>query len=114
MLAAGFKRYYVVHVARKFRNLIHYCFMLVDVQFDHKLIAQLFDLQPDAVVWYAPVFSEEDIVDFEYRYCNVAASRLLGVPVNEVTGTTLKNCPFLEQQTIDHILEQCITSDHRE
>jgi signal transduction histidine kinase len=83
--------------------------MLLEVQFDHKLIAQLFDLQPDAVVWYAPVFLDDEISDFEYRYCNSAASRMFGVPVHEVTGTPLKECSFLDEVTRSLIFEQCLT-----
>jgi signal transduction histidine kinase len=81
--------------------------MLVEVQFDPKLVAQLFDLQPDAVVWYAPVFDEEEIIDFEYRYCNAAASRLFGEPASEVIGKPLRECRFLDEVTRNFIFTQC-------
>lgn len=88
--------------------------MLIDLQFDPKLIAQLFDLQPDAVVWYKPVFEDDQIIDFEYRYCNAAASTLLGVSVQDVRDTTLKQCTFLDEITRNHIFEQCVTVFHEE
>jgi signal transduction histidine kinase len=83
--------------------------MLLEIQFDHKLVAQLFDLQPDAVVWYSPVRSKGKIVDFEYRYCNSAACRLFGVPAAEVVGTPVKECSFLDPLTRELIFEQCLT-----
>jgi signal transduction histidine kinase len=81
--------------------------MLLEVQFDQNAIAQLFDLQPDAVTWYTPVFAEDEIVDFEFRYCNTAASRLFGVPVNHVMGSTVKESTFLDDVTRNYIFEQC-------
>jgi signal transduction histidine kinase len=82
--------------------------MLVDLEFDPKLIAQLFDLQPDAVVWYNPIFEDDEIVDFEYRYCNSAASQLFGAALQEVKHSTLMHSTFIDEVTRGHIFEQCV------
>jgi signal transduction histidine kinase len=83
--------------------------MLLDVPFDQKQIAQLFDLQPDAVIWYIPIFKtdSERIVDFEVRYCNSAASRIFNVPVKAIIGTRLSVAPFIDDTTRNHIFQQC-------
>jgi signal transduction histidine kinase len=45
------------------------------------LIAQLFDHQPEAVVWFKPVLnslsSEQTIIDFEVHYCNIAYTKFM-------------------------------------
>ena len=46
---------------------------------DEKLISQLFDTQPDSVVWFVPVFKSGPrgrgnvITELEVKYCNAAA-----------------------------------------
>src|SRR5688500_12907615 len=85
--------------------------MLLELQFDPKLIAQLFDIQPDAVVWYGPIFKEgtDEVIDFEFRYCNAAASKIFAVPARDVLGTRLKQSRFLDDVTQNHIFRQCYT-----
>ncbi len=83
--------------------------MLVGLQFDEKVVAQLFDLQPDAVVWYAAVVEDGRITDFEYRYCNAAAIVLIGAQKEDILGSSVKDSPFLDEVTRQHIFEQCLT-----
>jgi signal transduction histidine kinase len=83
--------------------------MLLELQFDPKLIAQLFDIQPDAVVWYGPLFKDgtDEVIDFEFRYCNAAASKIFAVPARDVLGTSLRKSSFLDDVTRNHIFQQC-------
>ncbi|MDB5207750.1 MAG: domain S-box protein [Flavisolibacter sp.] len=77
-----------------------------------KLIAQLFDNQPDSVVWYRPIFDSllpsTSIADFEVHYANNAAGRLLGTMSAEVLGTQLRTTPLLDEATISVIFTQCL------
>jgi PAS domain S-box-containing protein len=75
-----------------------------------RLIAQLFDNQPDAVVWYTPVFDGTDkIIDFEIRYCNQSAGALLRVDRTPVTGTPLLCSTILGEETTHTIFQQCLS-----
>ena len=75
------------------------------------LIAQLFDNQPDAVVWYRPVFEGADnrntLVDLEVQYANQATAQLLGSSRSEVIGGRLRSTSLLDQQSILIIFTQC-------
>ena len=75
-----------------------------------KLIGQLFDNQPDGVVWYRPLFDPENsekIIDFEVQYANHAAARILGVTNALMPGTRLQSNPWMDEATILLIMSQC-------
>jgi signal transduction histidine kinase len=87
--------------------------MLNELQPDEKLIAQLFDTQPDSVVWFIPLFSyspgtEKHIVDFEVKYCNAAASKILGVEQRKVVGSHLRTSSLMDDVSRVLIFDQCI------
>jgi PAS domain-containing protein len=86
-----------------------------------KLISQLFDNQPDAVVWFTPKFSEGNTlnpVDFEVGYCNRSLCNILKVTPHELTGASLLFSPVIDDVTRKHIWEQCLlvweTGKHHE
>ncbi len=74
------------------------------------LISKLLDLQPDSVVWFCPVFSDdqEKIIDFEVQYCNASAANYLGVGINNVLGARVNNSTLVDEFTGKLIFEQCL------
>lgn len=77
---------------------------------DERLILQLYDHLPDAVVWYTPVFSASgDVEDFLVQYCNEALCRNLKVPKEDLIGNRLSSTRFADRQNIAQILAQCKT-----
>jgi PAS domain-containing protein len=77
---------------------------------EHKLITQLFDKQPDAVIWFVPKFSGADKtpVDFEVGYCNHSACVILKVTKHDLTGASLLSSTIIDNQTRQHVWEQCL------
>jgi PAS domain S-box-containing protein len=78
---------------------------------DEKLIAQLFDNQPDSVVWFKPVFGPEDPVelnpiDFEVHYANSAACQILRTTPSTLVGAKLLSTPLIDDDTRQLIFEQ--------
>jgi signal transduction histidine kinase len=76
------------------------------------LIAQLFDNQPDSVVWFRPIFQNDKerdkVVDFEAQYANNAAAHILGVSRFDVIGTRLRSNPLMDEFSITLIFNQCL------
>ncbi len=76
------------------------------------LIAQLFDNQPDSVVWFHPIFENDKdcdkVVDFEAQYANNAAAHILGVSRFHVIGTRLRSNPLMDEFSITLIFNQCL------
>ncbi|GAB4094305.1 sensor histidine kinase [Flaviaesturariibacter terrae] len=78
---------------------------------EQTLISQLFDAQPDSVVWFVPVFAPGDTetpVDFEVRYCNLRAALVLGSTPEHVIGMRVLDTNLLDDPTRERILEQCL------
>ncbi|WP_162944527.1 ATP-binding protein [Flavisolibacter nicotianae] len=75
------------------------------------LIAQLFDSQPDSVVWFVPVFDSEGnnvVIDFEARYCNHSAAQILGISPGQVVGGRLQSTSLLDDPSVKLIFQQCL------
>ena len=76
-----------------------------------KVIAQLFDNQPDAVIWLLPLFSDtssnEQIIDFETQYANQAAIRMLGSSSSAIVGTRLLANQRVDSTSTKIIFSQC-------
>jgi signal transduction histidine kinase len=77
-----------------------------------RLFVQLFDHQPDAVVWYQPIFEtgapDRRVVDFEVQYANKATIALLSAPRTDIRGQRLCSMPWLNEATISVIFTQCL------
>jgi signal transduction histidine kinase len=84
---------------------------MVKVNSDEQLIAQIFDSRSESVVWFNPVLSyssdEDSVEDFEVRYCNLAAAKILGVSPSEVTGARLKSTGLLDEMSRKLMFDQC-------
>lgn len=74
---------------------------------DEQLISDLFDVQPDSVVFFQPVFGNEQILDFEVRYCNEAAEKILNAPKPKIIGERLSTTPLMDADSRKLIFEQC-------
>jgi signal transduction histidine kinase len=81
---------------------------MTTVTVDEQLIADLFDIQPDSVVWFLPVFENGNITDFEARYCNEAATEILRAPKDKVIGARLQTTTLMDQDSRRLIFEQCL------
>jgi signal transduction histidine kinase len=81
---------------------------------DEKLISQLFDTQPDSVVWFVPLFGNgrrgngDVIAEFEVKYCNAAASKILGAPQRAIIGSKLLASSLMDEVSRKIIFEQCV------
>ena len=76
-----------------------------------KLIPQLFDNQPDSVVWFKPVFGDSDparFIDLKVQYANPAAARMLGKNRTEILGQRLRSTTLLDKATARLIFEQSL------
>ena len=83
------------------------------VTVDEQLIADLFEIQPDSVVWFLPVLDEsETVTDFVVRYCNGAAATILRAPKKEIFGARLKETSLMDDETRKLIFEQCLQVWH--
>lgn len=89
---------------------LHSLTMLKERQTE-SLIAQLFDNQPDSVVWFSPVFENEvseKVIDFEAHYCNHTAAKILGTSRAKVIGTRLRTTSLMDQASVQLVLQQCL------
>ena len=82
---------------------------MTELQYDTSLIAQLFDAQPDAVLWFFPICeAHTDVIsDYEIRYCNSPASKLLHHSSQVLTGTRLTSTSAFDEETRLQIIAQC-------
>lgn len=71
-------------------------------------IAELFDFHPDAVFYLVPLISDHRIVDFEFRFCNAACAKYLGVPLSDVIGTRISELPKFSDDAKDIAFRQCL------
>lgn len=77
------------------------------------LIAQLFDAQPDPVLWMKPLFTsdnnkESKIIDFEVCYYNKAAATLMGVSQQASLNKYLIKDKLLEDEHRKLVFEQSL------
>ncbi|MCW3105148.1 MAG: sensor signal transduction histidine kinase [Bacteroidetes bacterium] len=78
---------------------------------EHQLITELFDHQPDSVVWFVPHFGGNDDglpVDFEVGYCNNAAVLILNAPKSRIIGSFLTSSALMDEASRMKILAQCM------
>src|SRR5918993_5454135 len=54
-----------------------------------QLAASFFDQQPQPAFWMTPVFNGEQVIDFEYRYCNEEFYIYTGLTPDIVIGNRL-------------------------
>lgn len=87
--------------------------MSQDERPNEALISELFDTQPDSVVWFIPVFSNGQsathlVSDFHPKYCNTAACKILGSDKAKVLEQPLLRSALLDEVSRGRIFEQCL------
>ncbi len=82
----GIKKLILIFVKLVSEKLLFFSLFLPmqNINKDELLITQLFDAQPDSVLWMKPLFAsdknkESKIIDFEIYYYNKAAAMLMGI-----------------------------------
>ena len=61
---------------------------------DNELVVSFFDQQPQPAFWMTPVFGDDQqIIDFEYRYCNQEFYTYTGLEPKIVIGNKVSNSP---------------------
>jgi PAS domain-containing protein len=88
---------------------------------EFKLITQLFDTQPDAVIWFVPKFAEDGSsipIDFEVGYCNNTLCNVLKVTKHQMLGSSLLNSSVIDEVSRNEVWKQCLevwtTGKHNE
>ena len=77
---------------------------------EHTFIKELFDAQPDSVVWFTPIYAgSETPADFQARYCNRKAAQILNSTPEAVLGARLRETKLMDETSRRHILEQCLS-----
>jgi PAS domain-containing protein len=80
-------------------------------QNDDLLIPELFDAQPESVVWFEAVYSgnqraDGNSLDFEVSYCNNAACKFLNVTKEALIGQRLLFNSILDEASTTLIFQQ--------
>ncbi|RYY98717.1 MAG: PAS domain-containing protein, partial [Chitinophagaceae bacterium] len=89
---------------------------MIQANTEQVLITEQFNAQPDAVVWFRPVFpdgrKDGPVIDFEVEYCNNKAAEMLATTVASVKGARLLRTPLLDPNTRERIFQQCLQVMH--
>jgi signal transduction histidine kinase len=80
-------------------------------QRDELDFAELFDGQPESVVWFKPIWNEnetskKELIDFEVSYCNNATCTFLRTPKENIIGNRLLVNDVLDTASKKSIFEQ--------
>ena len=82
---------------------------MYETQYDAQLFAELYDVQPQAIVWSRPIRNKEaKIVDFEYTYANGEGLRYLNLSREQIHGLMLSNSPTLTEELRKKIFDEMI------
>lgn len=70
---------------------------MYETQFDLHLFAELYDVHPQAIIWFRPLWNEsrDRIIDFEYAYTNREGLKYLDLNREQFAGLTITNSPTL-------------------
>lgn len=75
---------------------------------DTELFAELYDVQPQAIIWLRPIWSNDVIVDFEFAYCNDEALSYLNLRREQLKGLCLSNSPTMTDPLRRRFLSEMI------
>lgn len=68
---------------------------------DHQLTAAFFEQQPQPAFWMTPVFDPNgQVIDFEYRYCNLAFYQYTGLTPDDLIGNRLSHSPTISDPVV--------------
>jgi signal transduction histidine kinase len=77
--------------------------------FDAALFEELYDVQPQAIIWMEPLLSDEGIpVDFIFQYANEEGLHYLNLTPREFRGLKLSNSPTLTEEMRRSVLAEMI------
>lgn len=81
---------------------------MYETQYDAQLFAELYDVQPQAIMWMRPIRTEggQSITDFEITYLNDEGLNYLNLTREQFTGLTLSNAPTLTDEFRKKIFEE--------
>ncbi len=81
---------------------------MYETQYDAQLFAELYDVQPQAIVWSRPIRSKdgEKIIDFEYTYSNDEGLNYLNLSRAQLAGLTISNSPTLTDELRKSIFDE--------
>lgn len=81
-----------------------------EIQYDAKLFAELYDVQPQAILWSRPIRSTDgkQIIDFEYTYANDEGLKYLNLQRDQLRGLSISNSPTLTDELRKNIFEEML------
>jgi len=79
-------------------------------QYDSQLFAELYDVQPQAIIWSMPVWSADGkrIEDFEFTYCNDEGLKYLMITRKEQQGLRISTTTAMPDDLRKQVLQQMI------
>lgn len=80
------------------------------MQNDDQIFSELFDVQPQAIVWLKPVWSADgkEIIDFEFAYSNEEGLRYLNLTAKQFKGLRLSVSPTVSDELRESFLREMI------
>ncbi len=81
-----------------------------EIKYDDELLAGLFGAQPQPVFWVKPIWNKDknQIIDFEYRYCNAELYRFSRLSKEQLLGKALSANPALDAQLHERFFSQIL------
>lgn len=78
--------------------------------YDAQVFSELYDIQPQAVVWNQPIWNDagDAIIDFEFVYSNEAGLKYLKLTREQFTGLRVSNSPTLDDQLRKSVLAELV------
>lgn len=75
------------------------------------LLLSLLDKQPNAVVYYSPIFQNSQgniIIDFRITYCNEESAKESGINISELENQKISSLPGTDRKTRDLLFQQLV------
>ncbi|MFL5742705.1 MAG: ATP-binding protein [Flavisolibacter sp.] len=82
---------------------------MVATPLNETLLLSLLDRQPNAVVYYSPIFQNNRskvVIDFRVAYCNEESAKETGVSISELENQQVSLLPRTDQKTRELIFQQ--------
>ncbi len=81
-----------------------------DTQYDSRLFSELYDVQPQAIIWLNPIWSEDGttIIDFEFTYCNEEGLNYLNLTREQQKGLRVSVSPTMTDELREAFLAEMI------
>ncbi|HEV7331902.1 MAG TPA: ATP-binding protein [Flavisolibacter sp.] len=85
-----------------------------ETQFDENLFAELYDVQPQAITWFKPVWADDgaSIVDFEFAYSNNEALNYFNLSREVFRGLRVSTTPTLSDELRKTTMEDLLGVYH--